>query len=566
MGKTKKPFIDKKKASTYHVLYRSQRDVAGADIEGDSGEGGVVLWPSPNNNKETDKKVLLASASSASASDGTDKTRVSWKDQLAEVGLVDDFDYEKHTKPIKGDGQYFSNTTMDTNKKEIDAMLNARAMDVKDEIVQEVDRQLDSIALTSDCMDDEIAQMLFGDFEEGEFEELNDEFILDAAKEPEETEDGEPAFDYAAHIQGLIAKAKMQSDGIGPLATIHEAGRQDQEFFANAKRVDKGYNDSDDDDESGYFDENDVEIEGVPGVVPKLTDAEEQALCDKFNQALLEYDSDDLGGGYSDDDVLGDLPLEGDAQIEAALDDYLTEKKDEIFMKGHRHYMEGKNNGGSGFSALVGTKMVPVKDIVEPSEKPRGIKPITELLGEADDTLRNPHEAPPTEEIFIDGKSYFSERMKNPWDCESILSTYSNLDNNPMTIGAGGRRRRRKPKKGPSGSNDTGSVNPVEHQAIQLSEKTGLPIGVLPSGRGGDYEDESYFDGGDTYMSVNKGERRSKNETAEEKKLRKLTVKKERQLARMQKKIMKEAFSEEFAKRQQEVMCDDVGGQSVFRF
>mmetsp|Transcript_1875 Transcript_1875/g.4130 ORF Transcript_1875/g.4130 Transcript_1875/m.4130 type:complete len:572 (-) Transcript_1875:242-1957(-) len=571
MGKTKKPFIDKKKASTYHVLYRSQRDVADADVEG-GGEGGIVLWPSPNNNKETDRKVLLAMSakdevkvSDSGETELKDGTLTSWKDQLAEVGLVDDFDYEKHTKPIKGDGQFFSNTTMNTNKKELDAMVNARAMDVKDEIVQEVDRQLDSIALTSDCMDDEIAQMLFGDFEEGEFEELNDEFVLDAAEEPETTEDGEAAFDYATHIQGLIAKAKMQSDGLGPLATIHEAGRKDQDFFANAKRVDKGYNDSD--DESGYFDENDFEIEGTPGVVPKLSGAEEQALCDKFNEALAEYDSDDMGGGYSDDDVLGDLPLEGNAQIEAALDDFLTEKKDEIFMKGHRHYMEGNNNGGSGFSALVGTKMVPVKDIVEPSEASRGIKPITEVLGEADDTLRNPHEAPPAEEIFIDGKSYFSERMKNPWDCESILSTYSNLDNNPMTIGGGGRRRRRKPKKGRGGSNDIESSNPTEYQTIQLSEKTGLPLGVLPSGRGGDYdEDESYFDGADTYMSVNKGEKRTKDETKEEKKLRKLTVKKERQLARMQKKIMKEAFTEEFAKRQQEVMNDDVGGKTVFRF
>ena len=138
----------------------------------------------------------------------------------------------------------------------------------------------------------------------------------------------------------------MQSDGLGQLATVHEVGRKDQAFFANAKRVDKGYNDSDDD--SGYFDENDCDLEilGMPGVVPKLTEGEEQALCDKFNQALADYDSDDLGEGYSDDDVIGDLPLEGDTQVESALDDFLLERKDDIYMKGHRHYMEGKNKGG----------------------------------------------------------------------------------------------------------------------------------------------------------------------------------------------------------------------------
>jgi protein LTV1 len=224
-------------------------------------------------------------------------------------------------------------------------------------------------------------------------------------------------------------------------------------------------------------------------------------------------------------------------------------------------------NGGSGFSALVGTKMVPVKDIVEPENPARGdIQPISDILGEADDTLRGPQQAPPTEEIFIDGKSYFSEKMRNPWDCESILSTYSNLDNNPTTVGNGSHRRRRKQKKKGGNSRNDDSATIDEHQPIQLSAKTGLPLGVLSSGTDGDYNDASYYDGTDTYMSVNKGEKRSKKETAEEKKLRKLNVKKERQLARMQKKMMKEAFQEEFSKRHQEVLVDDVGRQSVFRF
>jgi len=574
MGKTKKPFIDKKKASTYHLLYRSQRDVANVENES-SAEGGVVLWPSPDNNKETDQKILIGNSknrdSNSDLNKANENTLSSLKNKLAEAGLVDDFEYEKHTKPIRGDGQYLSNNTMNTNKREVGAMLNARALNIEDEIVQEVDRQLDSIALTSDCMDDAIAQMLFGDFEEGEFEELNDEFVLDAAKEPEPTADGETTFDYESHIQGLIEKAKTQFDDLGPLATVHEIGKRDQDFFANAKRVNKkGFNDSDED--SGYFDENDcdLEIEGVPGVVPKLAEEEEQALCDKFNEALAEYDSDDIGEGYSDDDVIGDLPLEGDTRVESALDDFLLERKDDIFMQGDRHYMDGINNGGSGFSALVGTKMVLIKDIVEPTNPAKGdIQPMSEILGEADDTLRGPHEAPPTEEVFIDGKSYFSERMKNPWDCESILSTYSNLDNNPTTIGNSSRRRRRKPPKKRGGLHNDDSSKPDEHETIRLSEKTGMPLGIFPSGPDGDYTDASYcptYDGAETYISVNKGEKRFKDETAEEKKLRKLNVKKQRQLARMQKKLMKEAFNEEFSKRQQGILADDVGGKSVMRF
>ena len=109
--------------------------------------------------------------------------------------------------------------------------------------------------------------------------------------------------------------------------------------------------------------------------------------------------------------------------------------------------------------------------------------------------------------------------------------------------------------------------NIPEEGQIRLSEKTGLPVGVLD--RQTDYTDASYdptYDGADTYMSVNKGVGRSKKETPEEKKLRKLQVKKERQLARMQKKMMKEAFNDEFSRRQHDVIVDDVGGKSVFRF
>jgi len=567
MGKTKKPFIDKKKSSTYHILYRSQRDVADVDNESDAG-GRVVLWPSPNNNKEIDQNVLLGKHSSDPDPEQVKGNALSrWKNKLAEAGLVDDFDYEKHTKPIRGDGRYMSSTAINANKREIGAMLDARAVNIQHEIVQEVDRQLDSIALTSDCMDDEIAQILFGDFEEGEFEELNDEFVLDAAKEPEPTDEDKTNFNYDSHIQRLIEKAKMQSDGLSALTTVHEYGRKDQEFFANAKRVDKGYNDSD--AESGYFDQSycDFELDAIPGVVAKLSEVQERALCDKFNNALAEYDSDDVGEGYSDDDMIGDLPLEGDTRVESALDDFLSERKEGAYMTGIRQNMGRRNNGGSGFSALVGTKMVPIKDIVESAISAKGdILPISKILGEADQTLRGTQQAPPTEEIFIDGKSYFSERMRNPWDCESILSTYSNLDNNPTTIGRCSNRRPRKPKKNSGNSKKNESKISEGSQTIRLSEKTGMPLGIFPTG---EYTDASYsqtHDGNETYMSVNKGEKRSKNENAEEKKLRKLTVKKERQLARMQKKLMKEAFNEEFSKRQQEVLVDDIGGKSVFRF
>merc|ERR1711971_350409 len=160
------------------------------------------------------------------------------------------------------------------------------------------------------------------------------------------------------------------------------------------------------------------------------------------------------------------------------------------------------------------------------------------------------------------GKSYFSEKMRNPWDCESILSTYSNLDNRPKTISTVGRRRRRKSKKGKGGGDDESITS--ARQIIHLSEKTGLPLGVFDRDRvATDYSHCPTVDGTDTYMSVNKGEKRHGNETAEEKKLRKMNVKRERQLARS-KKMMKDAFNDEYSKRHQDSIIDDLNGKSVF--
>jgi protein LTV1 len=538
MGK-KKSFIDKKNSSTYHLLYRSQRDVAEAE---EGGESGVILWPSPNNNKETDQKVLLNNPDV----DLQDSTLNKWKNELSTAGLVDDYDYDKHMKPITGSGDFFG---ADGKRNTATALQGARSKNVEDELTNEVDRQLDSIALTPDCMDDDIAQALFGDFDDTDFEALNDEFMLDAAKEPDTLED--VPFDFAAHIQGLMEKAKMESEETKNLSTIHEQGRQDQDFFSAAKPL--GH----DDDDAGYYDGADWDIEGTPGVVAKLSATEEKALVDRFNQTLLEYDSDDVGEGYDDEGAMGTLQLEGDTLVEKALDDYLLEKEDDIFMQGTRHYMDGENRGGNGFSALVGTKMVPVKELEKMENPPQDdIQPIEALLGDADAILGNGRAAPPAEEVFIDGKSYFSEKMRNPWDCESILSTYSNLDNNPSTIAASGRRRTRKSKKDKSTSSTLPEEEPI--QQILLSEKTGLPLGVLPT------REEEYGD--DTFLSVNRGEARKKTESLEEKKLRKQNIKKERQVARMQKKMMKEAFSEEFGRRTQEVLTDDVGGKTVFRF
>lgn len=401
----------------------------------------------------------------------------------------------------------------------------------------EVDRHFESIPLTSECMDDDMAQILFGDFENDEFEELNDDFVLQAAEEPEEQTSDEAEFDYDAHIQKLMEKAKRERSGGIP-------GSQD-DFFSNVKPL---HEQDDDDDEDSW----DQHFGSTAGVVPALSPDEERALCEKFEETLLEYDSDECGE-CPNDEITGLRPLEGDTQVEAALDEFMQERDDEVFMQGVPR--NSKLNRGSGFSALVGRKMVHASalgDINPADENPP--ENIEDILAYAKERLTEAPLQPPPEEILIDGKSYFSERERNPFDCESILSTFSNLDNNPVTIDASRRRKKKKSKA----TSSAGSIEPMEQ--ILLSNKTGLPIGVLP-GRGRDEDLD------DTIASVNRGEARDRKESQEAKKARKQTVKQERQMARLQKKATKEVFKEEFQKRMFDSHNgEDVAGKTVFRF
>ncbi|CAN0524113.1 unnamed protein product, partial [Ectocarpus sp. 8 AP-2014] len=109
-------------------------------------------------------------------------------------------------------------------------------------------------------------------------------------------------------------------------------------------------------------------------------------------------------------------------------------------------------------------------------------------------------------------------KQAEQWDCETIVSTYSNLDNHPSVLGTGRKakpgRARRSPVAEGVGGGDASTV-----QQVALSAKTGLPLGVLP--------ERTYNDTGMVSLIAgnNKGEKRDTEETAEEKRRRKAQIK-----------------------------------------
>ena len=181
-----------------------------------------------------------------------------------------------------------------------------------------------------------------------------------------------------------------------------------------------------------------------------------------------------------------------------------------------------------------------------------------------------PRGAPDGDEI-----EYLRNAPREAWDCETIVSTYSNLENHPSVIdahhgGSGSSGKRRGSKNGAS--------------LIRLSETNGLPVDYVRArrgaGRGGSMltaanlaaigetgeEDVSARGGADEYSDEDDGELgeewrsniRRKGETPEEKKARKAAVKAGRRDARAAKKGLKTTFKREEREMGKKAMVGDV--------
>nr|XP_043617750.1 protein LTV1 homolog [Erigeron canadensis] len=135
------------------------------------------------------------------------------------------------------------------------------------------------------------------------------------------------------------------------------------------------------------------------------------------------------------------------------------------------------------------------------------------------------------EDVFLEESSDESEK----WDCETIITTYSNLDNHPAKISAPGGRRKKKLTE----TVDKAFSAPAHVIALKGKEK--LPVDFLPRRT--------------TAAEVEKDKIKPKNvqqpkkiigqESKEEKKERKAAVKEEKREARRAKKDMKGLYKSE---------------------
>jgi len=376
----------------------------------------------------------------------------------------------------------------------------------------EIEFRTDAIAL-KEAGDAEIAALLDDDFDSDameEFGELQDDFvsfaIAEEEKHPRLVEDEEHlkvAADFEEKRQKLM----------------YEAGIDDGE-------------DGDDEDIPFGF--------GMNGEGGNSDSEDEEEAAERRRQERAERLEN--GDNFEDDDDVGDF-----SHVIGAAERYRQRFVDEHFDVAVRREYDNEEEWG---------------EIGEEDVKNGGIKPTSNLFTELmQEFLDQPEERQKlycrskeiTPEELEKGKrvalqhgavdlpditeeEYFNKPKRNQWDCATIVSTYSNLENHPSIIDG----------------DDMSSI-------IMLSSKTGMPIVSAKAKRkqrrkqrqaqedaideeeeeelsGEDYvgsDDDSDDESVMTTMSSASVSVRSKNETAAEKRARKAAIKEARRIARV---------------------------------
>ncbi|KAF9358718.1 hypothetical protein BGX26_001057 [Mortierella sp. AD094] len=154
-----------------------------------------------------------------------------------------------------------------------------------------------------------------------------------------------------------------------------------------------------------------------------------------------------------------------------------------------------------------------------------------------------------------------AEKLRDSWDVQTILSTYSNLDNHPGMIKEQARRRIHiDPKTGMPVVTEKLSKKALQRR--KEIEDAAVAAAASENGDNSDSEDNSDEEDLEEEEPENLGVKRNKAETKEEKKARKEAIKAEKRNRRETKKATKAAFASEKV-RQEKVMKNVKKGQGV---
>eukprot|EP00002_Diphylleia_rotans_P040888 TRINITY_DN9820_c0_g1_i1.p1 TRINITY_DN9820_c0_g1~~TRINITY_DN9820_c0_g1_i1.p1 ORF type:complete len:571 (+),score=189.68 TRINITY_DN9820_c0_g1_i1:74-1786(+) len=433
--------------------------------------------------------------------------------ELGEYGFPDDgYDYTKHLRII-GKGRFIPATSVelmavkqdknivkfkDFIEEEEQKSLQSQKAEkapippmfqndvfVKDLIDQDATRE--SVEALRQ-IDPEVLALLEDDFEE-EVDELQDDFVVQASEgKLYDRPKGKGWDDLPMGINPeMLFRGELER-----LRNMHAA----ESGKGRSRAGQSGYEDEDDDDDI-YDDEDYEDRKGRRYETGSVTSSMRSSglIDEKFEKIAQEFDDDQIGELDGEDpEVQGTSNIDN---FEDILDDFLESRR-----------------------------KLKYDEVIRKYEKETHDETSKELHKRIVEQYEHEEEQEKKEVLYVE------EERDEKWDCETILSTYSNMDNHPKIIGEDA------PKK------------------ILLSRKTGIPLNVLQTKP---TKEESSDE-----ERENLGVPRPKKETAEEKRNRKKQLKDAKKERRQDKKFLKEAFKQEELK-QAKLASQPAFGKSIQR-
>ncbi|XP_071765113.2 protein LTV1 homolog [Centroberyx gerrardi] len=453
----KKSFIEKKKAVTFHLVHRSQRDPLAAD--------------------ETAPQHVLLPASKVEAEERREEQR------KFGVFFDDDYDYLQHLKeterpvelvaagPARPDRQPFDlRNDGGEEEGEVDQAVPASSINLPSSVfASEFEEEVGLLNKAAPIsgprldMDPDIVAGLDEDFDYDDPDNILDDDFIIKANDVKAAADMEGEDDEDDEWEDTDSEGQFDSDG-GLSGDEGEEGGSRREFL--------------------FLDEETKSRFTEYSLTSSVMRRNEQLslLDDRFEKFYEQFDDDEIG-------ALDNAELEGfiapdSARLEEVIKDYFKQKEKE--------YQRPDD---------LGPKELPVVKEEEEDEE----------------------EEQEMETLVI-------EAPAEKWDCETIISTYSNLYNRPKII-----------------------QDPPKSKPIRVSSKTGIPLDVLP-GRGPTARQAERMERiNDSDLPRVSTQPRSKEESKEERRARKQAVKEERKERRTEKKANKMAFKEEKARQEKQM-------------
>ncbi|XP_062980654.1 protein LTV1 homolog [Elgaria multicarinata webbii] len=463
----KKPFIEKKKAVTFHLVHRSQKDPLTAD-------------------DTAPQRVLLP------AQKGDEEKR---REEQRKYGVFfdDDYNYLQHLKEASGPSELIPSSIPDQQGRIV--------VTTEGEVEEEIQRipaptiNLPSSVFASEFEEDvgllnkaapvsgprldfdpDIVAALDDDFDfDNPNNLLEDDFILRANKPGSIDQEKEACWesksgdedeweDMEEEEDGKNFQSDEEYDSEGPLSDDAEIRGEMKDFFFMQEETRSRF----------------TEYSMTSSVMRRN---EQLTLLDeRFEKFFEQFDDDEIG-------ALDNAELEGFIQsdstrLQEVLNDYYKEKE---------------------------------KDCVKPDAL---------VIKEDSEVLLNEEEDEKEKIVTL-----VIKEPREKWDCESILSTYSNIYNHPKLIEV-----------------------PQKPKPILVSNKTGIPLDVLPQRGLTAKQAERMQIINDCDLPRVSTQPRSKTETKEDRKARKQAIKEERKERRMEKKANKLAFKQEKTRQEKELL------------